>query len=305
MIGSLLVILSLLYFTFEQKKGFAESIDFAGGIVLTMKANEVITMEKVREYLAKEKIPASLQKTGKNINNLFKVDIGLQQEMILEKKALEMKEALEKEELSPNSVDYLRFIMARDLAAGDKTAVVFESASHVGPTVGDYLRKSAVKVLILVLVLITIYVAFRFRINYAVGAMVALLHDLFMTMGVIGYFQIQLSIPVIAALLSILGYSINDTIVIFDRIRENVKKTEDPDMKSLIDISINESLSRTILTSFTTVLAIFWVYLYGGEGLEEMSFVLIVGIGIGTYSSSFIASPIVLVWDSVFRKKRK
>lgn len=293
----------VFYHTFAIEKGFAKSIDFAGGIVLTIHSNEQVTLEKVKNLLDKEKISAIVQKTGKEKLHLFKVDIGLQDEIILEKKAASMKKELEENGFSANSVDYLRFLMAQRLSDGDAYKIVFESASHVGPTIGEYLKKSAIKVLSIALILIVIYVAFRFRINFAMGALVALLHDLAMTMGMIGIFQVPLSVPVIAALLTILGYSINDTIVIFDRIRENMKKTEDIDMEDTFNLSINESFSRTIVTSVTTLIAVSSVYVFGGEGLEEMSFVLILGIIIGTYSSSFVASPVVLFWDKIFQRK--
>lgn len=300
---SLGLIVFVFYHTFAIEKGFAESIDFAGGIVLTIRSNDQVTLEKVKNLMEEEKISATVQKTGKEKLHLFKVDIGLQDEIILEKKAASLKDKLEENGLSANSVDYLRYLIGQKLANGEQNEVVFESASHVGPTIGEYLKKSAIKVLTIALVLIVIYVAFRFRINFAIGALIALLHDLAMTMGMIGVFQVPLSVPVIAALLTILGYSINDTIVIFDRIRENMKKTEDYDLEDTINMSINESLSRTIVTSLTTLIAVSSVYVLGGEGLEEMSFVLILGIIIGTYSSSFIASPIVLFWDKIFTRK--
>ena len=180
--------------------------------------------------------------------------------------------------------------------------IEFASIDLVGPSIGAYLKKSAINVLFVTLGLIIVYVAFRFQFKFAIGAMLALLHDLFMTTGLIGLLQIPLSTPVIAALLTILGYSINDTIVIFDRVRENLKVNRGTALETVVNTSINESLSRTIITSVTTLLAVISVYLVATESLKEMAYVLIIGIIIGTYSSSFIASPVLIFWDKLFNK---
>jgi preprotein translocase subunit SecF len=175
----------------------------------------------------------------------------------------------------------------------------------VGPTIGKYLQTNALYLVGVALILITIYVAFRFRFNFALGALIASVHDLILTLGVIGVLQIPLSVPVVAAMLTILGYSINDTIVIFDRIRENVHGQEELGIEPVVDKSIMQSLTRTINVTGTTLVAILPIYLLGDEGLKDLAQVLIFGILIGTYSSNFVAAPIVVIWDNFMKRRAR
>jgi preprotein translocase subunit SecF len=150
-----------------------------------------------------------------------------------------------------------------------------------------------------------VYIAFRFEWIYGVAAVVAVFHDTIITIGLFSLFNKEISLTVIAALLTLVGYSMNDTIVVFDRIRENLKIMRREKLESLVNISINQTLSRTILTSGLTFLTVVSLYLFGGEVLHGFSFALVVGIIIGTYSSIFIASPIVVFWqDFIERRKR-
>jgi preprotein translocase subunit SecF len=151
-----------------------------------------------------------------------------------------------------------------------------------------------------------IYIAFRFRPIYGLAAIVALFHDVFLTLGFFSLTGKEISLTVIAALLTLVGYSINDTIVVFDRVRENLKLMRRKDLRTIINASINQTLNRTIMTSGMTFLAVFALYLLGGEALSGFSFALVVGIIVGTYSSVAIASPIVLWWQnySDSRKQR-
>jgi preprotein translocase subunit SecF len=140
----------------------------------------------------------------------------------------------------------------------------------------------------------------RFEFKFSVGAILALLHDITITLGVFSIFEIEVSAPIIAAVLTIVGYSLNDTIVVYDRIRENLKlsKKNLADLAGTVNRSVNETLSRTVITSMTTLIVVFVLYLFGGEVLRSFAFALIVGIIIGTYSSIFIASPVVVDWKS-------
>jgi preprotein translocase SecF subunit len=158
---------------------------------------------------------------------------------------------------------------------------------------------SAVYAILFSMLLILIYIMFRFDLKFGVGAVVALFHDIMITLGVFSLFNIEVTIPVIAALLTIVGYSLNDTIVVYDRIRENMKtfKRKIGDFPELINRSINETLSRTIVTSGTTLLVVVVLYFFGGEVIKDFAFALICGIGVGTYSSIFIASPILVEWE--------
>lgn len=296
---SILVIGFTFYYTNALGDGFRKGIDFAGGIKLEVEINEKVTVESLRGAFEKIEVAATVQKAGQGISNLAKIEIGAQQEIQLQADAENHRDELEQSEYSVNSVDYLKFLLVEELTPKDPSQVNIIGANHVGPTVGDYLRKSSIKLMLITLALITVYITFRFRFTYAIGALSALLHDLFMTLGFIGLLQVPLSIPVVAALLTILGYSINDTIVIFDRIRENMRGNEKVSFEKMVDRSINESLSRTIITSMTTLVAITSVYVLAGDNLKDMAFVLIIGIIIGTYSSSFIASPIVVIWNKI------
>ena len=221
----------------------------------------------------------------------------------MKKKQKKNYKGLTKAGLSVSSVDYLHFLLIQGLSPRSPDKIKIINADKVGPTVGDLLRRHSVKLLSITLILITLYVAFRFQFSFAIGAMIALTHDLILTAGFIGYLQIPLSIPVVAAFLTILGYSINDTIVVFDRIRENIKNAEIHEgLSRIIDKSISESVSRTVITGITTLIAVGSVYIYGGENLKGMATVLIIGIIIGTYSSSFTASPVVLLLEKLIKK---
>ncbi|MDH5716684.1 MAG: protein translocase subunit SecF [Spirochaetia bacterium] len=299
---SIFIIVGAYYKTFYVFNGFSKGIDFAGGIKLEISLNDKVTIESLRDFFSNRSINAVVQKTDKGSANMAKIEIGGQEEKRLEEQAEKEKEALDKANYSINSVDYIKYLMLADIVSGDSQKIEFVGVDHVGPTVGDYLKDSAIKLLLVTLVLITLYVTFRFRFQFAVGALIALLHDLFMTLGIIGFLEIPLSIPVIAALLTILGYSINDTIVIYDRIRENVSGHDNIDMGKAINQSINESLSRTIITSVTTLVAVAAIYFLTDDMLKDMALVLIFGIIIGTYSSPFIASPVVLIWDKFAKK---
>jgi preprotein translocase subunit SecF len=180
-------------------------------------------------------------------------------------------------------------------APGDDTKVggVLRVES-VGPRVGKQLRDNGVVALIIALILILIYIAFRFDVRYAPGAVLALFHDVLITMGVYSALQIEVSLPIIAAILTIVGYSLNDTIVIFDRIRENFANISGTPVSEIVNISINESLSRTLLTSITTLLAVAALWAFGGGLIQNFAFALIIGVAVGTYSSNFVASPVLI-----------
>ena len=168
------------------------------------------------------------------------------------------------------------------------------SIDAVSPKVGSELSGDAILAILYALGLILIYISIRFEFKYAVGAIAALTHDVLVTLGIFSILGFEISLAVIAAFLTIVGYSLNDTIVIFDRIRENVKNLKGAPLNSVINQSINESLSRTIVTSLTTFLVVLILFLFGGEVIHTFSFAMIIGVIIGTYSSIFVASPIVI-----------
>ncbi len=167
----------------------------------------------------------------------------------------------------------------------------------VGPKVGDELKTKAVQAAFYALVGILIYIGFRFKARYGLAAVVALFHDVLLAIGVFVFLEKDFTLTIVAAVLTIIGYSLNDTIVVFDRIRENVARFPKRKLEEVINLSINESLSRTILTSITTFLVVFSLYILGGDIIKDFSFAMLIGLVVGTYSSVFVASPVVLYFD--------
>ncbi len=180
----------------------------------------------------------------------------------------------------------------------------FRSQSYIGPTIGAELVRKAITAIVLSMIGMLVYIAFRFQIEMGIGAVVALIHDTIITLGIFALFGKEMSLPVVAAFLTLVGYSTNDTVVIFDRIRENLKNHPGADLITTINHSVNQTLSRTILTSGLTWLTVTSLWLFGGEPLEPFAFVMVVGIIVGTYSSVYIASPYVLLWQG-WRARRK
>lgn len=193
-------------------------------------------------------------------------------------------------------------LLQEEFYLGSFTVISLES---VGPKVGQELRDRASNAIIFSLIGMLLYIAFRFRPIYGLAAIVALFHDVFITVGVFSMTNQEISLTVVAALLTLVGYSINDTIVVFDRVRENLRLMRRSDLATVINTSINQTLNRTIMTSGMTFLAVFALYLFGGQVLEGFSTALVVGIIVGTYSSVAIASPIVLWWQNYMGAKRR
>jgi len=172
----------------------------------------------------------------------------------------------------------------------------------VGPIVGKQLTRQGTLATVLALGGILLYVAFRFQFSFAVGAVVATIHDLLITLAVLAFFRYDLSLNVIAALLTITGYSVNDTIVIFDRVRENMRGMRRDNIEDIVNIAVNQTLGRTVLTAGTTLFSVLALYFFGGEVLHGFAFTMLVGVITGTYSSVFIAAAIVIIWQG--RAKR-
>jgi preprotein translocase subunit SecF len=182
--------------------------------------------------------------------------------------------------------------------------VVIQQSDFVGPRYAGELGTQTISIVAVALALILIYTAFRFRIIYATAAVLCLVHDTLLMLGVIAVFRLEVTTSTIAAILTIIGYSLNDTIIIFDRVRENRGLMRDSKLVTIINTSISQSLSRTILTSVTTLLAIVTVYVLGSGDIKNFAFNLIIGIVIGTYSTVFIASPIALEWTRAVERRR-
>ncbi len=172
-----------------------------------------------------------------------------------------------------------------------------EKTDVVGPKIGSELRTSMILAIFVALLGILLYVSWRFEFVFAVGAIAALFHDVVITLGIFSVLQLEITLAIIAAFLTIVGYSLNDTIVIFDRIRENLKVLRREKYDKIINTSINQSLSRTVVTSMTTMIVVLILFFFGGAVIHNFAFALIVGVIVGTYSSIFIASPIVVEWE--------
>jgi len=243
-------------------------IDFTGGTLQQFRFAEVVPMEKIREVLSDVEMGESaVQKFGEGKEIIIRSSSGKSE--VIEK-------ALGKE-FGADSFEVMR-------------------VEEVGPAVGKDLRRAAIKALIFAMVGICIYISFRFEFKFAATAIIALIHDVLVSLGMIALTGREISLPVIAALLTIVGYSINDTIVLFDRIREDRKLMRKAGQEEIINTSINQTLSRTVLTSVTTLLVVLALFIFGGKVINDFSFVLLVGIIVGTYSSIFIASPLLIDW---------
>jgi len=190
-----------------------------------------------------------------------------------------------------------------DAALGERGPQTPRSVEWVGPKAGQQLRDAAIKALLYAIAFIMVYVAFRFDLRFAPGGIVALIHDVLITLGIYVLVQKEVNLTTVAALLTILGYSINDTIVVYDRIRENMSRLRDKPLSELINISTSQMLSRTIITSGTTLLSVMAFFIWGTPVIKDISFALFCGILIGTYSSIYIAAPITEWMDTRFFNK--
>ena len=196
------------------------------------------------------------------------------------------------ENFSQNFIDFLRNIYPDSVPENkDEFILLLDTLS---PKIGSELSGKAIMAILYALTLILIYISFRFEFIFAIGAIAAIAHDVIITLGIFSILGYEISLPIVAAFLTIVGYSLNDTIVIFDRIRENMKTRKKDPVAITVNKSINESLSRTIVTSLTTLIVVIILYIFGGEVIHYFSFALIIGVLVGTYSSIFVASLIVV-----------
>ncbi|MBT4714764.1 MAG: protein translocase subunit SecF [Candidatus Marinimicrobia bacterium] len=174
----------------------------------------------------------------------------------------------------------------------------------VGPKIGKELKGDMISAVLIAMAGIVIYISIRFQFMYAIGALVALTHDVLITLGLFSLLNMEISLSVLAAFLFIVGYSLNDTIVVFDRVRENAKEKRHDGFLSVINLSLNQTLNRTVITSLTTLTVVLILLFFGGEVIKPFAFALTVGLVVGTYSSIFVASPVVLAWDENQKKKK-
>ena len=260
------------------------SIDFKGGTLIAVQYTKPININDLRSQLKNVNIngqsfdfsTSEIKHFGDNSNVSVRI-ANLENEP---------------EKFSQNFIDILKDIYP-DALPEDKDDFIL-SIDKVSPKVGSELSGKAIMAIIYAITLILIYISFRFEFTYAIGAIAAIAHDVIITLGVFSILGYEISLSIIAAFLTIVGYSLNDTIVIFDRIRENMKALKRESVVSIVNKSINESLSRTVVTSLTTLFVVLTLYFFGGEVIHYFSFALIIGVLVGTYSSIFVASLIVV-----------
>ena len=264
------------------------SIDFKGGTLIAVNYTDTVNIEKIREELS------SISIDGQNFNfsNAAIKYCGDKSNIAVRIASMEN----EPEQFTKKFTSKMADIFPNSVPQDMKNFVL--SIEKVGPKVGAELSSDALMAILSALFFILIYVSVRFEFKYALGAIAALTHDVLITLGVFSLLGYEVSLAVIAAFLTIVGYSLNDTIVIFDRVRENVKISKNANIISTINKSINESLSRTIITSITTFFVVLILFIFGGEVIHTFSFAMIIGVLIGTYSSIFVASPVVVYMDS-------
>ena len=282
LIQSLLFI--IISFIFLFNKGLNLGVDFKGGTLLEIKLTKETSSEEIRtQFLDLNLGDVKVKEFGNN--NVYLA--------ILEKKN--------------NEAEYINELK-KNLEKKLNDSIDFRRVEIVGPKVSGELAESGLYAITISLVLILLYIWFRFEWQFSIGAITALFHDVLLTLGIFSATSIEFNLSIIAAVLTIVGYSINDTVVIYDRIRDNLKKDETSNLIDVLNVSINETLPRTLKTSLTTLLALVAIYAFGGEILRGFSFALIWGVLIGTYSSIFIASPILLMlkvkrnWNEVIDK---
>lgn len=262
-------------------RGFNWGIDFSGGVLIEVKSkNGPVDVDQIRKDLSVLKLDEL---------NLQSVGQGNEQLMI------RAQADNANEESQRIAVNQIKEILSNDFT--------FERVESVGPQVGDELKKSGIWASILACVAISLYIGFRFEWRFAIGALLGLFHDIIITVGLLSIMHFDFSLTTIAAILTLAGYSVNDTVVTYDRIRENLQKYKKMPQYDLLNKSINDIFSRTILTSLTTLLASIALLVFGGDALRSFAFVITAGVVIGTYSSIFVAVPVLNFFD--LRKQPK
>ncbi len=254
-------------------KGLNLGIDFKGGTIIEMQFNEALKASKIRSSLL-----------DLNLGDVKVKEFGDEKTYLA---------VLEKKSGKSDFVSQIKSNLEKKLNKN----INFRRVEMVGPKISKELKQTGIYAVIIALILMLFYIWLRFEWQFSFGAILALCHDVILTLGAFSIIGFEFNLSIIAAVLTIVGYSMNDTVVIYDRIRENLKKDESQNLLDLINNSINETLPRTLKTSITTLLALIAIYFFGGEILKGFSFALIWGVIVGTYSSIFIASPLILIFN--------
>ena len=266
--SSILIFLSILVLLI---KGLNLGVDFKGGTLIEVRTeNSITTIAEIRESFLKMNLgDVSVKKFGKENDYLVKIEI-----------------------TKSDNENFIKSINDK-LSADLGSAVNFRRVENVGPKVSNELLRAGLLAISLSLAAMLFYIWIRFEWQFSLGAITALVHDVIITVGIFSFLAYEVNLSIVAAVLTIVGYSMNDTVVIFDRIRENLKKYSKMPISEISDLSTNQTLSRTLITSVTTLLALFSIYIFGGAILKGFSFAMIIGVIVGTYSSIFVATPIL------------
>ena len=265
------LILILVSIGFIFYKGLNFGVDFKGGTLIELRVeNAEIGIGDVRQSFIKMNLgDVNVKKFGKGNDYLIKFE--------------------QTDKNKENFIEDIKTQLSKNLGG----SFSFRRVENVGPKVSGELLKSGLIAIVLSLSAMLIYIWIRFEWQFSLGAIIALIHDVIITIGFFSILEFEINLSIVAAVLTIVGYSMNDTVVIFDRVRENLKKYSSKSINEISNLSINETLSRTIITSITTLLALLSIYILGGEILRGFSFAMILGVLIGTYSSIFVAAPVL------------
>ena len=268
-ISLILFLSSVFFFAF---KGLNYGVDFKGGTVIEMKFDNTFSSDRLRNSLNKLNLgDVKVKEFGSNIEFLATI----------EKKG------------DNNFISTIKNHLEKDLSQ----TINFRRVEVVGSKISEELTKAGIYSVVIALLLMLFYIWVRFEWQFSLGAIIALVHDVIITIGAFSVVGYEFGLSIVAAVLTIVGYSMNDTVVIYDRIREYLKKDDRKDLQELINESLNSTLSRTLKTSLTTLLALVSIYFFGGEILKGFSFALIWGVLIGTYSSIFVAAPVLIYFN--------
>ena len=267
-LSSIFIIFSILVLVF---KGLNLGVDFKGGTLIEIRTeNAKVDISEIRQSLLKMELgDVNVKKFGKKNDYLVKIEMTNTYDM--------------------NFIKSINNQLSSDLGS----VVNFRRVENVGPKVSKELLKAGLLAITLSLAAMLIYIWIRFEWQFSLGAIIALIHDVIITVGIFSFLSYEVNLSIVAAVLTIVGYSMNDTVVIFDRIRENLKKYSKISISDISNTSTNETLSRTLITSATTLLALFSIYIFGGAILKGFSFAMIIGVIVGTYSSIFVATPVL------------
>ena len=252
-------------------KGLNLGVDFKGGTLIEIRPeHSQVNISEIRQSFLKMNLgDVTVKKFGKENDYLVKIEINKSKD--------------------ENFIESINDKLSADLGFN----INFRRVENVGPKVSGELLKAGLLAISLSLAAMLFYIWIRFEWQFSLGAILAIIHDVIITVGIFSFFSFEVNLSIVAAVLTIVGYSMNDTVVIFDRIRENLKKYSKISIIEISNISTNETLSRTLITSITTLLALLSIYIFGGEILKGFSFAMIVGVIVGTYSSIFVATPIL------------